>query len=279
MPNPWTAITCCMLHPCQMGFATGSLPLTDAFPVSFQPSLSILLLNHESFRWASLWKSRWLETPATATTPHSAPPSLLFHWNISNIYLVSQLLSAEVLAFKATAHLIKHLFLLEQYIWGCSMVSKSKQTSGAGARAAGSWDDGHATQSLFSSRSSRPDVVCHDGFPHELLDLHLQQCQYALHHGHLHQDPEESIWEGAHDCRKVNAAPCIPTWSVEAQTTMKVLPTVGLMLGKISRHLAWLELSLWPGIYLPVAVFLFSVVLEDWTQGCCRFWSSALSQS
>lgn len=97
------------------------------------------------------------------------------------------------------------------------MVSKSKQTLGSGACAAGSWDDGRATQSLFSSsRTARPDVVRHDGFPHELLDLHLQQRQYSLHHGHLHQDPEESIREGAHDCRKVNAAPCTPTCSMEA---------------------------------------------------------------
>lgn len=71
------------------------------------------------------------------------------------------------------------------------MVFKSKQTLGTSARAAGVWDD--ATQSLFSPRTARPDVVCHDGFPHELLDLHLQQCQYSLHHGHLHQDPEEGI--------------------------------------------------------------------------------------
>lgn len=73
------------------------------------------------------------------------------------------------------------------------MVSKSKQTLGTVARAAGGWDDGYATQSLFSPRTARPDAVCHDGFPHELLDLHLQQRQYSLHHGHLHQDPEEGI--------------------------------------------------------------------------------------
>lgn len=55
-----------------------------------------------------------METPATATTPHSAPPSLPFNLNVSNVYLVSRSLSAEVLAFTATAHFLKHLFLLER---------------------------------------------------------------------------------------------------------------------------------------------------------------------
>lgn len=60
---------------------------------------------------------------------------------------------------------------------------------------------------LFRTRTSRPDAVSHVGLSHELPDLHLQQRQHSLHHGCLHQDPEESIWERAHDCGKVNTVP------------------------------------------------------------------------
>lgn len=48
-------------------------------------------------------------------------------------------------------------------------------------------------------RAARPDAVGHAGLPHELADLHLQQRQHPLHHGHLHQDPPAGKGEGAHD--------------------------------------------------------------------------------
>ena len=52
-------------------------------------------------------------------------------------------------------------------------------------------------------RSARSHAVCDAGVSDELTHLHLQQCQYSLHHGHLHKGPPLGQWKGAHDCRQV----------------------------------------------------------------------------
>lgn len=60
----------------------------------------------------------------------------------------------------------------------------------------------------FRSRAARTDAVRHAGLSDELADLHLQQRQHALHHGHLHQNQEKGHRKGADDRWQVRAPSC-----------------------------------------------------------------------
>ncbi|KAH0625533.1 hypothetical protein JD844_015079 [Phrynosoma platyrhinos] len=64
------------------------------------------------------------------------------------------------------------------------------------------WDGVAVT--LWSRRSARPDAFGDAGVADEFADVHLQQRQHPLHHGHLHQDPDGGQGTGADDRREVS---------------------------------------------------------------------------